>query len=73
MFSSYIKSQDALCGGITEKMHYNGDTKYQTLFGGTISMMIYMFMIYYTTRNAYNMSIHNAPYILSLSRGIDFL
>lgn len=73
MLSSYIKSKDGLCGGITEKMHYNGDAKYQTVFGGSISMMIYMFMIYYTCRNAYNMGIHHAPYILSLSRGIDFL
>ena len=29
-------------------------------------------MFYYTANNAYNMIIHNNPYILSLPRAIDF-
>ena len=67
-----IKSQDMLASSIASGLHFNGDKKYKTTLGGVVSIFIKAFMFYYTANNAYRMMIHENPYIISLSRALDF-
>ena len=67
-----VKQKDGIAVGIHESMHFNGDDRYKTVAGGTISILIYAFMMYYTGMNAYKMTIHQNPYIVSVGRAIDY-
>ena len=68
----FLREQDNIAVGVQGDMHFNGDTKYKTVYGGILSVMVYCFMVWYTGNNFSNMVIHNGPYILSLGRAIDY-
>jgi len=67
-----IKEQDEVAEPVSAGLHFNGDDKYKTTLGGIVSVTIKVFLLYYTLNNAYAMVTHAGPYILSLSRAIDF-
>jgi len=68
----FVRETDNIAVGIQDDMHFGGDDKYKTVAGGMLSIMVYGFMVWYTCLNAYNMVIHDSPYILSLGRAIDY-
>ena len=72
MIKEFLRDRDNIAVGVQGDQHFNGDTKYKTVYGGALSVMVYCFMVWYTGNNAYNMVMHNGPYILSMGRAIDY-
>ena len=68
----WLREKDNIGVGLQDDVHFNGDSKYKTVYGGLLSVMVYGFMVWYTGNNAYNMVTHQGPYILSMGRAIDY-